>query len=351
MRFSEIIQKLGKPAEVNSLTINQDLNPEIEGMAAVDRATSHNLSYIEGSKFANRLSQTGASALILPRDEELQTNANQRGIAWIATSQPRLMFAQAIALFYQPYRPSPQIHPTAIVNPSANLGKDVYLGAHVVIEKGVTIGDRVCIYPNVVIYPHVEIGDNTILHANCTIHERSKIGKNCVIHSGAVIGAEGFGFVPTAEGWYKMEQSGYTILEDGVEIGCNSAVDRPSVGETRIRRNTKIDNLVQIGHGCQIGQNCVIAGQAGMAGGVTMGDRVMLGGQVGIANQAKIGHGAIAAAQSGITSSVAPGAIVSGTPSMPNKLYLKASAIYKRLPEIYQTIKQLNQKIEKNNQD
>lgn len=345
MRFSEIVGKLGTSAEVNSLIINQALNPDLKGMAAVDRATSSNLSYIEGSKFANRLNITNAGALILPRDEELQAKASEKGIAWIAAPQPRLMFAQAISLFYQPFRPAPSIHPTAIIDDSASVGKDVYIGSHVVIEQGVTIGERVCIYPNVVVYPDVKIGDNTILHANCTIHERSRIGANCVIHSGAVIGAEGFGFIPTAEGWFKMEQSGYTVLEDGVEIGCNSAVDRPSVGETRIGRNTKIDNLVQIGHGCQIGQNCAIAGQAGLAGGVIIGNRVMLAGQVGVANQAKIGDGAIAAAQAGITSGVAAGAIVSGTPAMPNKLYLKVSAISKRLPEVYKIIKELKHKI------
>ena len=345
MKLSEIINSLGTSAEINSLTINPNLNPDIKGVAAVDRATSDNLSYIEGSKFANSLNMTNASALILPRDEDLQATANEKGIAWIAAEQPRLMFAQAIALFYQPFRPAPTIHPTAIIDDSVSMGNNVYIGAHAVIERGVKLGDRACIHPNVVVYPEVEIGDNTILHSNCTIHERSKIGANCVIHSGAVIGAEGFGFVPTAEGWCKMEQSGYTVLEDGVEIGCNSAVDRPAVGETRIGRNTKIDNLVQIGHGCQIGQNCAIAGQAGLAGGVTIGNRVMLGGQVGIANQAKIGDGAIASAQTGITSSVAPGAIVSGSPAMSNKLYLKVSALSKRLPEIYEIIKKLKQEI------
>ena len=341
MKFSEIISRLGTSAEINSLIVNQNLDPDIEGMAAIDRATASNLSYIEGRKFANKVNLTNAGALILPGDEELQAKASEKGIAWITARQPRLMFARAIALFYQPFRPTPNIHPTAVIDSSVNLGKNVYIGAHVVIEKGVKISDRVCIYPNVVVYPQVEIGNNTILHANCTIHERSKIGANCVIHSGAVIGAEGFGFVPTAEGWFKMEQSGYTVLEDGVEIGCNSAVDRPSVGETRVGRNTKIDNLVQIGHGCQIGENCVLAGQVGLAGGVIVGNRVMLGGQVGIANQAKIGDGAIASAQTGITSSVAAGAIVSGSPAMPNKLYLKVSALSKRLPEIYEIIKKI----------
>jgi UDP-3-O-[3-hydroxymyristoyl] glucosamine N-acyltransferase len=167
-----------------------------------------------------------------------------------------------------------------------------------------------------------------------------------VIHSGAVIGSEGFGFVPTPTGWFKMEQSGCTVLEDGVEVGCNTTIDRPAVGETRVARNTKIDNLVQIGHGCQIGENCALAAQVGMAGGVKVGNRVILAGQVGIANQAKIGDGAIASAKAGIHNDVEPGAIVSGSPAVAHKLFLKASAIYNRLPEMYQTLKQLQRHLE-----
>jgi UDP-3-O-[3-hydroxymyristoyl] glucosamine N-acyltransferase len=192
----------------------------------------------------------------------------------------------------------------------------------------------------------VQIGDRTVLHANCTIQERAIIGADCVIHSGAVIGAEGFGFVPTPEGWFKMEQSGRTVLEDGVEVGCNSTIDRPAVGETRVARNTKIDNLVQIAHGCQIGENCAFAAQVGLAGGVKIGNRVILGGQVGVANQATIGDGAIGAAKAGIHSNVAPGAVVCGVPALPRKVFLKASAVYQRLPEMYQTLKQLQRRFE-----
>jgi UDP-3-O-[3-hydroxymyristoyl] glucosamine N-acyltransferase len=346
MKFSEIVKKLETGAECNSLMSNKDCNPEITGVAAVDEATPNSISYIEGGKFAAQVGKTFASALILPMQETLQAQATERGIAWIATPEPRLVFAKAIALFYKPFHPAPEIHPSAVIHPSAEVGKDVYIGEHVVIQPGVKIGDEVCIHPNVVIYPEVQIGDRTVLHANCTIHERSRIGADCVIHSGAVIGAEGFGFVPTPQGWYKMQQSGCTVLEDGVEVGCNTTIDRPAVGETRIARNTKMDNLVQIGHGCQVGENCAFAAQVGMAGGVKVGNRVILAGQVGIANQAKIGDGAIATAKSGIHNDVQPGTIVSGIPSMPHKIYLKASVLYKRLPEIYQTLKQLQRLLE-----
>ena len=345
LKFSEIVQKLN--ATNTSLTSHSDRDPEITGIAAVDEAQSGTLSYIEGGKFAAFVEKTSASALILPKDEKLQQQASDRNIAWIAASDPRLVFAGAIALFYKPFRPAPEIHPTAIIHPDAEIGKDVYIGGHAVIQAGAKIGDGVVIHPNVVIYPYVEIGDRTVLHANCSIHERTRIGADCVIHSGAVIGAEGFGFVPTATGWFKMEQSGYTVLENGVEVGCNSTIDRPAVGETRIAQNTKIDNLVHIGHGCKVGSNCAIAGQAGMAGGVTVGNRVLLAGQVGIANQAHIGDGAIATAKAGIHNNIEPGAIVTGTPAIPHKVFLKAAAIYHRLPEMYQTLKQLQRLAEK----
>lgn len=342
MKFSEIVQKLDVPN--HSLTSNTELDPEITGLAPIDNAPTGTLSYIEGGKFAAFVSKTTASALILPQDEELLRAAIERGIAWLAADEPRLLFAKAIALFYKPFRPDVGIHPSAIIHPSVEIGRDIYVGPNVVIQAGVKIGNEVCIHPNVVIYPNVEIGDRTVLHANCTIHERSRIGANCVIHSGAVIGAEGFGFVPTNSGWFKMEQSGSTVLEDGVEIGCNSTIDRPAVGETRIAQNTKIDNLVQIGHGCQIGTNCALAAQVGLAGGVKVGNNVLLAGQVGIANQAYIGDGAIATAKSGIHNDVEPGAIVSGVPAVSHKVFLKASAIYHRLPEMYQFIKQIQRR-------
>lgn len=342
MQFTEIIDQLNPLVKAHSLTSCPDCNPDLVGVAAVDEAKTATLSYIEGNKFASMLEKTQASALILPLDESLQTLATEKGIAWLATSEPRLAFAHAINLFYKPFQPSPEIHPSAVIDSSATIGKDVYLGPHVVIQANVKIGDGVCIHPNVVVYPNARIGDRTILHANCTIHERTIIGSDCVVHSGAVLGAEGFGFVPSASGWYKMEQSGNTVLEDGVEIGCNTTIDRPAVGETRIRRNTKIDNLVQIGHGCQIGEGCAIAGQAGMAGGVTIGNNVILAGQVGIANQAKIGDNTIATAQTGIHNDIGSGEIVSGSPAMPHKHFLKVAIVYKKLPEIYQAIKRLS---------
>lgn len=340
MRFSELVQTLD-PAAPNSLLSQPDLNPEVSGVAAVDAAVAGQLSYIEGGRFVAFLETTQASALILPMDETLQSQATTRGIAWMSTPNPRLLFAKAIALFYQPFRPAPGIHPTAVIDPSVKLGDRVSIGAHVVIQPNVVLGDDVCIHPNVVIYPDVQVGDRTLLHANCVIHERTQIGADCVIHSGAVIGSEGFGFVPVAVGWVKIEQSGRTVLEDGVEIGCNSTVDRPAVGETRVGRNTKLDNLVHIGHGCQVGEGCAMAAQTGLAGAVEVGNRVIMGGQVGIANQAKIGDGVQIGAQSGIASDVAPGEAVIGTPAVPRRLFGKIAVITQHLPEMYQVMRRV----------
>ncbi|MFE4107600.1 UDP-3-O-(3-hydroxymyristoyl)glucosamine N-acyltransferase [Almyronema epifaneia] len=342
MKFSEIVQKL--KTDQNSLINFSDRNPEITGVAAIDEAIAGQLSYVEGTKFARYLETTQASALILPLAAELQSQANARAIAWLSVPEPRLFFARAIALFYQPFRPAPGIHPSAVIAPSAQLGDNVSIGANVVIQADVQLGSGVCIHPNVVIYPAACIGDRSILHANCVIHERTQIGADCVIHSGAAIGSEGFGFVPTATGWEKMEQSGRTVLEDGVEIGCNSTVDRPAVGETRIKRQTKLDNLVHIAHGCQIGEAVVMAAQVGLAGGVSVGDRVILGGQVGVSNQVEIGTGVIVGAQSGIHTNIRPHTTVSGSPALPHQIYLRAAAVYRRLPEMYQTFRQLQSK-------
>jgi UDP-3-O-[3-hydroxymyristoyl] glucosamine N-acyltransferase len=347
MNFSQIVAKLSDLINSSSLITKPDINPEVIGVEDINEANNNHLSYVEGLKFASFIVTTNACALILPVDEKLQAEASARGIAWISTREPRLVFAKAIALFYKPYQPKPGIHKSAVIDPTAKIGRDVYIGAHAVIEAFVEIGDGVCIYPNVVVYPEAKIGSNTILHANCTIHERTIIGNDCVIYSGAVIGAEGFGYVPTAEGWYKVEQSGITILENNVVVGCNSAIDRPSVGKTKIGRHTIIDNLVQIGHGCQTDFGCALAGQSGMAGGVKLGKRVILAGQSGIANQAVIGDGATLSAKAGAYGDIPAGEIYSGYPAIPHKAYLKSAGIFGRLPEMYQNIKELKKEVNK----
>ncbi|NKB18301.1 MAG: UDP-3-O-(3-hydroxymyristoyl)glucosamine N-acyltransferase [Pseudanabaena sp. CRU_2_10] len=350
MKFSELLAKLGVDTKAPGVFLDCG-DPEISGVANLKEAASHDLGFMESSRFFAQLAETKAGALLLNEDPEVIDLVKSRGIPYIALPQPRLLFAQAIALFYQPTHPQPGIHPSAAIAKDVRLGKDVYIGPHVAISSGSQIGDGAVIYPNVTIYDGVTIGDRTILHANCVIHERSAIGNDCTIHSGAVIGAEGFGFVPSPDGtWVKMHQAGRTVLEDGVEVGCNAAIDRGSVGDTRIGRGTKIDNLVQIGHGCRTGENCILAGQAGMAGGAELGKNVILAGQVGVANHVKIGDRVVAAAQSGIPQDIAADSQVIGAPAIPVKTFMRASALFRRLPEIYKTIKEIQKKLGDNEQ-
>ncbi len=343
MKFSDIVGQLeahpGRDCS-NPLACDVGSDPEIVGLASIEAAPASTLSYIEGDKFASWVAKTTASALILPDDSALQARASARKIAWVADREPRLLFARAIALFYQPFRPAAGIHPTAVVDSDCHLGRNVSIGAGAVVQAGVTIGDDACLHPNVTVYPGVAIGARATLHANCTIGERSQIGSDCTIHCGAVIGSEGFGFVPTPTGWVKMEQSGYVVLEAGVEVGANSTIDRPAVGITHIGANTKIDNLVHIGHGCTVGKNCAFAAQVGLAGGVVVEEGVLLAGQVGVANQARIGKGAVVMAQSGVINRVGAGAVVFGSPALPRALQIRAHAAYQRLPEIYRWFRQ-----------
>jgi len=361
MKFSELLQaleitsdtsgastalNLSSYGEHHSLIAKPACDPEIVGVAPVKAARSGTLSYVEGGKFAAAIETTAASALILPLDETLQARATDRQIAWVSVPDPKLLFAKAVPYFYRPYHPAPGIHPTAIIDPSVQLGEAVSIGAYAVIQAGVKLGDRVCIHPHVVIYPEVQIGDRTILHANCTIHERTQIGADCVIHSGAVIGSEGFGFVAAPDGWVKLEQSGITILDDRVEVGCNATIDRPAVGETYIGQNTKLDNLVHIGHNGQTGENCIMAAQVGLAGGAQVGNWVILGGQVGVANQTQIGDRVQAGAKAGLHGHIEPGTIMMGNPASPYKVFLKSSAIYNRLPEMHHSLRQLQRQME-----
>jgi UDP-3-O-[3-hydroxymyristoyl] glucosamine N-acyltransferase len=334
MLFDGLIKNLDIPVQQTSLTTHPQLNPELSSVDAIVSAASGSISFIDHPKSGDWLSKTSASALILPQEEVLQRQASDLGIAWIATGQPRLLFAEVLQQFYQPWQPAAGIHPTAVIHPSVILAEGVAVGAHVVLHADCVVRTQVCLNANVVVYPGVTIGDRTVLHSNCVIHERSVIGNDCVIHSGAVIGAEGFGFVPTDAGLFKMPQSGRVVLADRVEVGCNSTIDRPSVGETRLGEGTKLDNLVQVGHGCQIGKHCILVSQVGLAGGVEIGDRAILAGQVGIAEKVKIGAGAIVTAQSGVMQDVPPGEVVSGYPAMANKLWLKTSVLIKRLPEL-----------------
>jgi UDP-3-O-[3-hydroxymyristoyl] glucosamine N-acyltransferase len=258
----------------------------------------------------------------------------------LRSKSPYLTFAQAVELFYQPPKYRVGVHPTAVVHPSARIGTEAHIGPYVVIDEDVTIGKNSVLLAHVVIYRGARVGDHFFAHAHAVVREGCRLGDYVVLQNGAIIGADGFGFAKEDQGtWHKIVQSGPAVLEDHVEVQANACIDRASVGETRIARGAKVDNLVQVGHGSQVGENTLLCAQVGLAGSTEVGKNVILAGQVGVAGHCKIGDGAIATAQSGIPNDVPAQAIVSGYPAIDNKLWLRCVALFNRLPDMAKALR------------
>jgi UDP-3-O-[3-hydroxymyristoyl] glucosamine N-acyltransferase len=328
MRLSEINAHLGTRLE------NGAPEMEISGVAGIETAGPGQLTFIANPKYAAAARTTKAAAVIVAEDFPALATAMLR------SKNPYLDFARALELFYTPPRYAPGVHPSAVVHASAKIAAGAHIGPYVVIQEDVQIGNNAVLLAHVVVYRGAEIGDNFLAHAHAVIREFCRIGNNVVLQNGVVIGGDGFGFAKDAQGlWHKIVQSGPTVIEDDVEIQANACIDRASVGETRISRGAKIDNLVQVGHGSRVGEDTLLCAQAGLAGSTDVGKNVILAGQVGVAGHCKIGDGAIATAQSGIPNDVAAGAIVSGYPAIDNKLWLRCVAVFNRLPELARTLR------------
>jgi UDP-3-O-[3-hydroxymyristoyl] glucosamine N-acyltransferase len=268
--------------------------------------------------------------------------------AMLRTTNPYLAFAKAVELFAQPWRPPTGIHPLAFVAAGAEISGDASIGAFVAVSEGARIGARTIVLPHVTIGREARLGDDCVVHSGASIRERVIIGDRVVIQDGAVIGSDGYGFARNTDGGhYKIPQLGGVVIEDDVEIGANTTIDRPAVGDTRICAGTKIDNLVQIAHGVSVGKRSLLAAQVGIAGSTTLEDSVTLAGQVGVAGHLTIGKGTIATAQTGIPNSVEPGAFVSGYPAIDNREWLKASAIFRKLPELRKAVADLERRLAK----
>lgn len=340
MRFSHLLSQLPAVGEASPRDLAAD--PEIAGAESLERAGEGQLSFLEpGHAPAASLETTTAAAVLLFPDPSLQELASARGLAWVAVPQPRLAFAEALEALFPRQRPAPGVHASAVVSADAILAADAHVGAHGVIGPACVVAEGCVLHPGVVLLQDVHLGRGCEIHANAVLHPGARLGEGCVVHSGAVIGSEGFGFVPTAEGWRKMPQTGRVVLEPGVEVGCGSMIDRPAVGETRVGAGTKIDNLVHVGHGVTIGPGCALAAQVGIAGGARLGKGVILAGQVGVANRATLGDRAIASSKSGIHGDVPAGEVVSGYPAIPNRLWLRCSAAFSKLPEMARSLRQL----------
>ena len=326
MKLAEIAKHLGGE-------LKGDPSVDITGIAGIEEAVPGQITFVSNKKYAPLARTTRASAILVePEFADIPT-------ATIRLANPYHAYARTIELFYEPPAYAPGIHPTAVVATTASIGLRAHIGAYAVIGENVTIGDDAVIHPHVVLYTGVHIGDRFLAHAHAIVREHCHLGDNVILQNGAVVGADGFGFARIPSGWSKIVQSGPAILEDDVEIQANACIDRASIGETRIQRGAKIDNLVQVGHGSNVGQDTLLCAQVGLAGSTTIGKNVILAGQVGVAGHCTIGDGAIATAQSGIPNDVPPGKIVSGYPAIDNRQWLRSVALFNRLPELLRNLR------------
>ena len=307
---------------------------EITGLNGIEQAGPREITFVANPKYAAAARLTKAAAVIVAE------NFPAIPAATLRVEDPYLSFAQALELFHQPLHYPPGVHVTAVVHPTAKIGRDAHIGPYVVIDENVEIGAHAVLLAHVVIYRGVKIGDGFFAHANAVVRENCRIGNNVLLHNGVVIGSDGFGFAKTHNGhWYKIPQPAPVIIEDDVEVQANSCIDRASVGETRIGRGVKVDNLVQVGHGSQVGEDALLCSQVGLGGSSEIGNRVILTGQVGVVGHCKVGEAAIVTPQSGVANDVPAGALVSGAPAVDHRLWLKYSALLPKLPEMARALR------------
>ena len=313
---------------------------EIERVATLEAAGPGDVSFLSNPKYASQLATTRASAVIAGDDTA------PAPCPMLRARDPYLAFAAAVGLLAPDDRPAPGLSPSAHVDPGATVGPFCHIGAFASVGAGAVIGARTIIHPHAVLYPGVIIGEDCVVHAHASIRERCRVGNRVVIQNGAVIGSDGFGFAPRPDGTYqKIPQAAPVVIEDDVEIGANTTIDRPAVGETRIQAGTKIDNLVMVAHGVHVGRNVMLISQVGIAGSTTIGDSSVLAGQVGVAGHLHIGKGTKATAQTGIPNSLPDGSFVSGYPAIDNREWLKSSAVFRRLPEMKKALAALEKRL------
>lgn len=333
---------LAEIAERLDCRLEGDGSIEIARVAGLSDAGPGDITFLANPKYVQAAQRTQASAIILAGD------APAVPCSILRSAHPYRTFAQALALLGRDERPAAGVHPTAAVAPDARLGRGVSIGPFAVVGAGAEIGDRVVLHAHVVVGPGARIGSDTLVHPRVSIRDRSVIGARVIIQDGAVIGSDGYGFVTDADGeHHKIPQQSVVVIEDDVEVGANTTIDRPAVGETRIGRGTKIDNLVQIAHGVHVGEQTLLAAQVGIAGSTRIGRQVMLAGQVGVAGHVELGDGVKATAQTGIPGSIEAGTLVSGYPAIPNRDWLKASAVFRHLPDLRKRVQALAERLER----
>ncbi|HEY6292329.1 MAG TPA: UDP-3-O-(3-hydroxymyristoyl)glucosamine N-acyltransferase [Terriglobia bacterium] len=322
MKLGEIAGRLGCKVEGPS-------EFEISGVAGLEDASASELAFLANPRYYRQALETRAAAVIVDLDTRLE------GKPLLRSANPYLAFARAVEIFAPVSRLEPGVHPTAVIAPGARLGRNPSVGPYVVIEEGAVIGDDCVLKSFVVIYRGARIGHRFMAHSNAAVRENVEIGDDVILQNGVVLGGDGFGFAKQADGsYYKIAAAGRLVVESSVEIQANSCIDRATVGETRLRRGVKIDNLVQVGHGCDIGEHTLLCGQVGLAGSCKVGRETVLAGQSGAAGHLSIGDRAVVTAQSGVGSDVESDKIVSGSPAMDHGRWLKCIAVYAKLPEM-----------------
>ena len=311
----------------------------ISGLAGLDDAKEGDITFLANPKYASKVATTKASAVILP------PGADGHGHQVITMANPYLGFAKLLTMFTARPRPQLGIMAGAHVAADATIGADanIYPGAYV--GSGVKIGDRVTLHPGAVVYAGAQLGDDVTLHSGVSIREGCRVGNRVTIHNNTTIGSDGFGYAPDGDAYFKIPQIGIVVIEDDVEIGANTAIDRAALAATRIGRGTKIDNLVQIAHNCVTGENCVIVSQVGISGSARLGRNVTLGGQVGVAGHLEIGDRVMIAARGGVMSTVPANGIYGGTPLQPQKEWLRSTALVTKLPELKKTVLNLEKRL------
>lgn len=333
--------KLGELANKLHCTLLGEPSIEIVGVATLESAADNEISFLSNPRYKRQIGKTKAIAIITSNHQFVPTDK-----AALITPTPYLAFALALEIFTPNSEPPAGIHSTAVVSPSATLGSNPSIGPFTVIGDRARIGDNVKIHSHCEIYHEAGIGNNCIIHSHTSIRERCTIGDNVILQNSVVVGSDGFGYAKENDQvWHKIPQTGTVVIEDCVEVGAGTTIDRATTGQTRIGYGTKIDNLVQVGHGSVIGKHTMLCAQVGLAGSTIIGNEVILAGQVGVAGHLTIGDNVVVTAQSGIPNSVASNTVVSGYPAIPNRDWLRAVAVFNQLPKLKNEIHSLTEKI------
>jgi len=337
--------------EFTAKQIAEFINGRVEGdeqaavntFAKIEEGKKGAISFLSNPKYTHYLYETQSTIVLVNEDLELEQKVNT---TLIRVKNAYEAVAKLLQLYESMKPKKTGIDTLAFVSPKATIGKDVYIGAFACIGDGAVIGDGTQIYPHVVVGDGVKMGEKCLIYPNVTLYQGCQLGNNVTIHAGSVIGADGFGFAPNTEGYNKIPQIGVVIIEDNVEIGANTCVDRSTMGATIIHKGVKLDNLIQVAHNCEIGENTVMSAQVGIAGSTKVGSWCMFGGQVGLAGHITIGDHVNLGAQSGVPGSLKANQTLIGTPPMEPTPYFKSQAIFRRLPEMYKELSALRKEIE-----